>query len=135
MYFDSELRNFKRLIIDNFISECKFYNFAITKIQFNSNEIKPNLKIEIQHYKHNLKIINLKFEDIILHTVTNESNTWLFETNYFFNYSFLSISEGYINKKIDWDFTYENPKFTFTITCQNFVIYVFTQNPPKITVK
>jgi hypothetical protein len=124
----------EEFILNEFPDEHHFYHFAIIDIKFNVNEIEPELEVELEHYnKADVRILFL-FKGFILYLVTNESYECHIEHKSFYDFSFLSISQGYYDKNIDLNINNPNSEMccTYRLVGQNFMVDVFTDVIPEI---
>ena len=131
-----DLNNFRDFIKINFFNESQFHCFAITDLIFNTNEINPQLEITIEHYNSESFEMKFIFRDLVSFLVINESYYGYINFKPIYSFSFLEIAEGYnINSNLLEMFSNPHQFFTFRITCQNFMVDVFTYNFPKIEIK
>lgn len=132
-----DLIQLKNFIQSKFASHSEFHCFAITKIEFNCNEINPELYIEIEHFKSESLKIQFNFKDFEFYSVTNESNSCHMEFETFYDFSFLSIGKKFNDNSINQEtIEYKHPNTeslnAYRIICQNFMIDVFTDSFPEI---
>lgn len=51
-----EFGNFKKYLENEYGNDAPCFEFAITKIDFNCNQLKPKLEIEVSHFKSPKKL-------------------------------------------------------------------------------
>lgn len=131
-----DLKNFRDFVNKTFFNESRASNFAITDLTFNTNEINPQLQITIEHYNSDSFEMKFIFCDLVSFLVINESYYGYINFKPIYSFSFLEIAQGYnINPDLLEMFSNPDQFFTFRITCQNFMVDVFTNNFPKIEIK
>ncbi len=127
--------------IENIYSETGYSYFAITKIDFNCNQRKPKLEIEVSHYKSPKKLL-FKFHHFLFHIVSDERDMLYFSNKSFEGFSVVFISTKYeivdlLKQKGFTNYFYiteKNPDdyFIFRVIAQNYFVDILTDQLPEI---
>lgn len=141
--FDSLIiEQLKTFIEDEYSEGTQYYHFAITKIEFNCNQKRPQLCIEVSHFKSEKKVL-FTFNHFELQLVADEDKIPYFDSQNFQGFSFIHFSYSY--NIFDWlksngyDAQFilhgKNPIdfFVIRILAQNYFVDVLTDKMPQIS--